>query len=78
MENADWILWDDPFSAIDILMEKRIIKVIKEDKFLMKKNFIISSHRISTVRFCDQLIFLDQIDGITEQGKNSYTFRYGE
>jgi ATP-binding cassette subfamily B protein len=66
---ADWFIWDDPFSSIDVLLEKEIVEKLKEFKKLKKKTFILSTHRASTVRFCHDLIFIKKEQGIIERGE---------
>jgi ATP-binding cassette subfamily B protein len=66
---ADWFIWDDPFSSIDILLEKEIVEKLKDFKKFKKKTFILSTHRASTVRFCQDLIFIKKEQGIIERGE---------
>lgn len=58
----DFILWDDPFSAIDVLTEKRILTKLLHSKHpsLVDKTFILSSHRISTLNFFTDIIFVSK------------------
>lgn len=62
------IIWDDPFSSVDFILEKQILDVLKTDNRLKEKTFILTSHRLSTVRFCDWLIMIEKDKGISEQG----------
>lgn len=62
------IIWDDPFSSVDFILERQILNTLKSDTLLKDKTFILTSHRLSTVRFCDWLIMLDRTKGIVEQG----------
>lgn len=57
LSNADILIWDDPFSSVDIILEKRIISKIK--KIFPERTFLISSHRLTTVRLSDELVFLE-------------------
>jgi len=66
--DVDYILWDDPFSSVDLILEKEIIERMKRNTYLKSKTFIMSSHRLSTVKACDWIIFLDKVDGISEIG----------
>ncbi|MDC0253736.1 ABC transporter ATP-binding protein/permease [Bacteriovoracales bacterium] len=66
---ADWFIWDDPFSSIDVLLEKEIVEKLKALPKLKKKTFILSTHRASTVRFCQDLIFFEKKVGIVEKGE---------
>lgn len=66
LSGADVLIWDDPFSSVDIVLEKRIIQKIK--KMFPQKTFLISSHRLTTVRLSDELIFLKAHQGIEVAG----------
>jgi ATP-binding cassette subfamily B multidrug efflux pump len=68
MSGAKVIIWDDPFSSVDIILEKRIITSMKKSSDLKDLTFIISSHRLTTVRLSDEVIYLDISEGIKAQG----------
>ncbi len=68
MSDAPVLIWDDPFSSVDIILERKIIKALKETQEWTQKTFIISSHRLTTVRLSDDAIFVDQTSGIRAQG----------
>lgn len=57
LSSADILIWDDPFSSVDIILEKRIISKIK--KMFPERTFLISSHRLTTVKLSDELVFLE-------------------
>ena len=52
------LLLDDPFSALDIGTEQRIIRQLKED--FKNQIVIIASHRLSAFEHVDQILVLDQ------------------
>ena len=68
LSGADIFIWDDPFSSVDVILEKKIIRKIRENDFWKNATFIISSHRLTTVRFSDDLVYLDKKTGIVSQG----------
>lgn len=68
MSGADVLVWDDPFSSVDIILERKIIKTLKSDPSWGKLTFVISSHRLTTVKLCDEMIFIDRDLGIKNQG----------
>jgi ABC-type multidrug transport system fused ATPase/permease subunit len=68
MSSASVIIWDDPFSSVDLILEKEIISELKKQKVLLDKTILLSSHRLSTVRNSDQLFFLDKNLGMIESG----------
>lgn len=69
--DVDYILWDDPFSSVDLLLENQIILEMRKDQRLKEKTFVLSSHRFSTVKASDAVIYLDRDDGIILGGKTS-------
>jgi ABC-type multidrug transport system fused ATPase/permease subunit len=83
MSGADVLIWDDPFSSVDLILEKEIILELKKHSVLKDKTIILTSHRLSTVRHSDYLIFLDKEEGVIEEGdvntllrENSKTYEY--
>ena len=68
LSGAKIIVWDDPFSSVDIILEKKIISSMKNNSELRGLTFIISSHRLTTVRLSDDVIYLDMNEGIKARG----------
>ncbi len=65
LKNAPVLVLDDSTSALDVETERRLLKVIYED--FNDKTVIITAHRLSSVRDCDEIIYMD--DGeIAERG----------
>ena len=60
ISETDWIIWDDPFSSVDPYQEKLILDYLKESKWIKNRGFILSSHRLTTVRYCDYSYLLDK------------------
>lgn len=67
LSGAETLIWDDPFSSVDIILERRIVKLIKENPKWRQFTFIISSHRLTTVRLSDEVIYIDREVGIRTQ-----------
>ncbi|MDH5415168.1 MAG: ABC transporter ATP-binding protein/permease, partial [Flavobacteriaceae bacterium] len=67
VSDVDFIIWDDPFSSVDLILESKIINKLKSDKNLAHRTFIVSSHRISTVRACDYIVLLEKVQGVVVQ-----------
>ena len=67
LSGSDLIIWDDPFSSVDIILERRIIRLIKADPKCKAFTFIISSHRLTTVRLSEEVIYVDREVGIRTQ-----------
>ena len=64
-QDAGILILDDPISQVDLATGNAIIETLKT--MIGQKTIIIVSHRISAVRFADQIITLEQ-GHITEQG----------
>ncbi|MBC7429771.1 MAG: ABC transporter ATP-binding protein [Bacteriovorax sp.] len=83
MSEAEILIWDDPFSSVDLILEKEIILELKKHPIMANKTIILTSHRLSTVRHSDYLVFLDKDNGVVEEGsvhellrENSKTYEY--
>ena len=68
MSEADIFIWDDPFSSVDLILEKEIIQELRSQNFLKDKTVILTGHRISTVKNSDHIFFLDKDLGLIETG----------
>ncbi len=68
MSEAQILLWDDPFSSVDLILEKQIVSQLRKHDFMREKTVILTSHRVTTVRASDELILLDRERGIVEKG----------
>ncbi len=77
MSHADILIWDDPFSSVDIILERRIISSLRSSVEWKHKTFIISSHRLTTVRLSDDAIYLDRNQGIKSQGTTEKLLKEG-
>jgi ATP-binding cassette subfamily B protein len=75
LSGAEILIWDDPFSSVDIILEKRIMKSLRNSLDWSSKTFFISSHRLTTVRLSDELIFIDRDEGIKTQGKVDFKLK---
>jgi len=67
--DVDYILWDDPFSSVDLILEAEIINRLKSDFKLKDKTFVLTSHRLSTVKRCDQFLYIDKLNGLEQEGQ---------
>jgi ATP-binding cassette subfamily B protein len=83
MSGAEILIWDDPFSSVDLILEKEIILELKKHPVMKNRTVVLTSHRLSTVRHSDYLIFLDKEGGVVEEGlvatllrENSKTYEY--
>ena len=67
-KNPSLYIFDDCLSAIDATKEQRILKQLKVES--KAKSSIIISHRISTLKYADKIIVLENGE-ITESGSHS-------
>ncbi|NSW89581.1 MAG: ABC transporter ATP-binding protein [Firmicutes bacterium] len=65
IKNPAILILDDSLSAVDTKTEEEILKNIK--KVLENRTGIIISHRVSTVRYANQIVFMDE-GQIVERG----------
>ena len=56
-KNAPILVLDEPTSALDPLNEERMYKAY--DEFTKGNTSIFISHRLSSTRFCDRIIYLE-------------------
>lgn len=68
MSGAKTLVWDDPFSSVDIILERRIMNSLRQEKEWKEATFFISSHRLTTVRLSDEVIYIHKDFGIKTQG----------
>ncbi len=76
LSDAEVILWDDPFSSVDIILERKIIQKLYDSNILNHRTIILTSHRLTTVKQSDELIYLEkdhgpQFLGDVDQGLNN-------
>ena len=55
---SNFIILDDPFSALDYATEKEILT--KLDQYYKEKTFIIISQRISSIMNCNKILVMDK------------------
>ncbi len=73
LHDAPILILDDPVSQVDIETEQAIIKTIMS--MAGYRTIIIVSHRLSAVRFADQIIVLDS-GRIVESGTHAELMKY--
>ncbi|MFT6746649.1 MAG: ATP-binding cassette subfamily B multidrug efflux pump [Glaciecola sp.] len=69
LKQPEILILDDCLSAVDMSTEEQILQNIKEVQ--KGKTNIIISHRISTIKHCDEIIVLDN-GTITERGNHAF------
>jgi len=68
LSDSEYLIWDDPFSSIDVILEKEILSQLHQERLLENKTIIMSSHRLSTVKHSDYCILLEAQGGVQEHG----------
>lgn len=71
MSHGEVLLWDDPFSSVDLIHERHILNALKVAPELKNKTLLMTSHRLSTVRQCDVVVAIDRDQGVVEFGEAS-------
>lgn len=69
MSGAELLIWDDPFSSVDVVLERDITARLQSHYFLKDKAVVLSGHRLTTVKNCQELIFIDKELGIVAGGE---------
>ena len=67
-ENGDIVILDDPFSAVDIRTESRIIERLREN--CKDKIIFIFSHRLDVFKYTDMVMVLDK-GNLMQQGHHN-------
>ena len=65
MKDSPVLVLDDSTSALDVETERKLLSDIK--KYYPEKTLLISAHRMSSVKDCDEIIYL-QDGGVAEYG----------
>lgn len=75
MKDSDLLILDEPTSALDPIAEEKLY--LKYKDFTKDKMAIFISHRITSTRFCDRIIYLDD-KSIAELGTYDELMNLGE
>jgi ABC-type multidrug transport system fused ATPase/permease subunit len=57
MKNSPVLIFDDSTSALDVETEKKLLSDIKQ--YYPEKTILISAHRMSSVKDCDEIIYME-------------------
>ena len=58
IKNPPILILDDAFSSVDAETEDEILRELKQ--FMRRRTTLLISHRISTVRDADQIVYLER------------------
>ena len=64
---SDVLIWDDPFSNVDVILERKIVAALRNNP-LYRKTVVLTSHRLSTVKLCDEVFYIKKGEGLIERG----------
>ena len=70
--NLDLLILDEATSSLDSVTERKILESILNSK--IKKTIIMVTHRISTLKNCDKIIFLDK-GKVVDSGSYDYLIK---
>lgn len=76
LSGANVLLWDDPFSSIDVIQENQILRSLDEMQILKDKILIFSAHRYSSARLSDEILLIDK-NGVIAQGPTNQELKTG-
>lgn len=68
LSGAPILIWDDPFSSVDVIQERVIFEKLELQGYFVSKTILMTSHRLTTVKFSDLLFYLDKEKGIVASG----------
>lgn len=71
------LLWDDPFSSVDVVQEKKIWDELEEGDFLKGKWLVFTAHRYSSIEKSKNIIFMEKGRGMTYFGETRDLLRKG-
>ena len=77
MSGADMLIWDDPFSSIDLILEKKITSSLDQSGHINQKTIVFTSHRLSTVRSSHYVTYIDKEKGLIEEGNVVHLLKEG-
>lgn len=67
LSDNEVLIWDDPFSSVDVVLEKEIMQKLSQLDVFNTKTIILTGHRYSTVAMCQRLILIDKESGVKEE-----------
>jgi ATP-binding cassette subfamily B multidrug efflux pump len=66
LSGCQYLLWDDPFSSVDLGTERNIIQRLKSYPQFKGRTYILTGHRLSTAKACQEFLFLNREMGTVE------------
>ena len=74
MAESKTLIWDDPFSSVDLIFERKIMQALKK---FPPKTIVLTSHRLSTVRTCQHIFLIGKERGLVNHGPTSEMLKPG-
>lgn len=68
MSDGKFLIWDDPFSSVDLILEEEIFSSLKEKDYFKDRKLLFSSHRLSSVRQSNECLLIKK-DSSSFSGK---------
>lgn len=66
LTDAEVIIWDDPFSSVDVVLEKQILDKLANMNLLKDKTLLLTGHRYTTVLLSDSVTLIEKSRGLVE------------
>jgi len=66
LTDAEVIIWDDPFSSVDVVLEKQILDKLTQMNLLNGKTVLLTGHRYTTVLLSDYVTLIEKNKGLVE------------
>ncbi len=60
VSDCDYLLWDDPFSSVDNILEASILRELKQQDFFRNRCILLTSHRLTTFSYVSEVYFLEE------------------
>ena len=73
-KDASVVILDEPTAALDPIAESEMYE--KYDEMIRERTGIFISHRLSSTRFCDRILFLEK-GRIIEEGNHEHLMKKG-
>lgn len=68
LSDSESLFWDDPFSSVDLLLERKIMDELNQLGLIKDKTIVLTTHRLSTLRFCHEYFLIEKEMGVKETG----------
>lgn len=77
LSNANVLLWDDPFSSVDVIQEKQIFESLEKLELIKGKLLIFTAHRYSSAKASDEILLIGKEQGLIGSGESKEQLKLG-